>query len=214
MSLSNFYFVKRTLLIIVTAVSPSNDFRIVTAAINPGVKRTTMIIVAATSLFVKICSPIVTAINYVFRNPFILFFVSINNALAHDSNSSFTGNMFIALHFFAIINLTINHLHFTRIAIYFALFLTICVNIFQWYYNIYESTNAIVFSFIILLLFFGLLFDIHSHNLLLCTVVALSIAIFICDSVSFVEIPHYISKLLRDFCLLIFIFFETVLYIS
>lgn len=220
MSLSNFYFVKKTSLTVVRAVSAVfvtitpltafTDSPMVTTT-NPVVKRIKSIFVTAISLVVKICSTIVTVINYVLRKPFI--FISISNALAYKSNSSFTGNMFIALHFFAIIILTINHLQFTRIAIYFALFLTICANIFLWYYNIYESTSAIVFSFIILLLFLGLLFDIHSHNLLLCTVVAQCIVIFICDSVSFVEIPLYISKL-RWFCILSFVFFETVLYIT
>ena len=232
--LSNFCLVKRTALAIVTAVSPvvKRTALTITTAINPViekmyltvvttthpvVKRTALIIVTPVSLIVmKICSTIIIAMNYVVRKPFII--ITISNSLAglsNESNSSFTSNTFIALHFFAIIILTTRYLHFTKSVIYYALFSTICIIIFTWYEYNTTVTSAVVFSFIILLfgLCFSVLSDLHSHNLILCTVVALSTAIFICNSVSsFFEIAHYISEPLLNFCIVTSIFFEIIYY--
>ena len=234
MSLSNFYFVRGTALAVVEVVSPvvKKATLTITTDINPVVKgiylaiaypfvkRTALIVVTAISLIVKsqklkkMCSTIVTAINYVVRKPYII--VAVSNTLEHIFNFHLTDNMSIALHFFVFIILTINHLHFNRSTIRVTLFFTICLIIFGWYINFHkilrDTTKSALFV-IVLLLCFSILSDLHSYKSLLWLVVVLSITIFICDSVSsFVETAYHISELLRDFCkfLMLFVVFDTM----
>ena len=232
MSLSNFYFVKRATLAvssvvkkkaltITTVINPVVEgiYLTIVKTTHPVVKRTALIVVTAISLIVKnqkikkIRSTIVTAMNYVVRKPYII--VAVSNTLEHKFNFHLTDNMSIALHFFAIIILAINHSHFNRSTIHVALFTAICVIINAWYFkNMYmDIKGVVVISVIILILCFSLLSNLHSYKLLLWPVVVLSITIFICDSVSsFVEITCHISELLRFFChfLMVFVLFDTM----
>ena len=209
MSLSNFYFVKRATLAvrtITTVINPVVEgiYLTIVKTTHPVVKRTALIVVTA----IKICSTIVTAMNYVVRKPYII--TAVSNTLEHKFNFHLTDNMSIALHFFVIIILAIDHLHFNRSNIHAALVFIIFVNIYTWYVNMYMGIQAVVaISIIIFPLCFSLLSYLHSYKSLLWPVVVLSITIFICDSVSSFVV---ISELLRFFCkvLMFFVLFDTV----
>lgn len=189
--------IKRIYSSTVTAISPviKRRYSSTVTAISPVVKRGAMTFVMAISPVVKrIDSTVVTAIKYAVRKPYTI--VVISQVLASKFNLSPTATLVVCLSAI-ILTATFNHLHFAKKHIRLALLFTGIVSAITWIVTKrYENTYAVVIAFSILLLWFGQLSELHSHEIVYIAI-TLSICRFTYDlMLSLVEILDFITELL------------------
>ena len=198
----NFYF-KRTALKIDKLISP-----IVKRMTLNSIARSPVVIPALTimSLTVKrTCSTTVAAINFVVKKPYIcipMFYAlaSIDCTLLFNLSYS-SRTVEAACLSLMILTATLNHINFARglICIVTSIFgiAPFVITGMLFGASIYHDAVIIIaISFVILNVCFGVLRDIHSHEIVFIAV-ALSIATFTHDLVlSFVGIPNFVTQLL------------------